>query len=1063
VTQIAQPCNEPLPGYVAIECIGTGGYGEVWKVRAPGGVEKAVKTLHGYHNEELTSRELKALERIKDVRHPFILSLDRFEIHEGRLVVVMELADMSLEQCFQLHRVEQRDGIPRDELISYMRDAAEALDYMQQHHYLQHLDIKPENLLLLGKHIKVADFGLVKEVAGHTLNSMVGGMTPTYAAPEIFDNRPSPHTDQYSLAIVFQEMLTGVLPFPGRTAAQLVAQHTQGKPRVSALPEQDRSIVLKALAKNSTQRYPSCSEFIDALAGGPTFSHRVWVAPSTSKYEGVADDETQDVSSYQTEPIPSPASSPQRSVTEILPAKGAPEAGVQAPPNSLPPHHAQDQKRQVQTRRDQPKQPLKPSPGLEQKESHSDSSDFSRSDFLERKIFATTKIEKRIAPEPLTNPPMLQPTLVIGLGGIGGHVLQQLQKHLLQRSKDVPWPELMPMLALDSDLDDLKCLRKKVVDTSVGPLVNTLLLPLRMPHQYKTRTPDLLRWMSRRWLYNIPRSLKTRGYRPLGRLSLVDNTRPFLKTLNVHLHHLANSEQVKAVAKTHGLTCNVNSPRVVIVASTSGGTGSGIAVDVAHAVRKVASGCGAEDIEVVGMLVDCSREGVEANELTTANTYAFLTEYETASQKGNCSLESLSEENSVFECESPPFDYTYFTSQADSDSGHSVDDWIAQTAEYLTVDLLSTAGSLLDLCRSTPQGEPNRKPATSPLRNFSLAPLCDSLNELLHVAREQLCLQAVQCWQADLPAPNGKIRQCNHSPKYGQFLKRNSCNLAFRKKQSYWNQLLTQLDQKILDTFCAEEAGTFMFVLAEFLQERLLQTKLNLTVEGQPSLPASYQKTITAANEQFVYTLHHTREISAINPAAIANDDLHDQTVEPGQQSLSSNSEILEMASQVSQKACISYLQSQDFAEEEDPPNLWAILQQTASDSLEQLIAAGDPSNLIAQLADALPDIAKVAQGLNVSPSQCGHERHLIVVIPQKWPNDSLETAARQALPDAAIIRACITRPLILYEASNLSLAQVADRLTEYRPDAIEAARRLVTRNDIEWTPLPSVECSDAN
>jgi serine/threonine protein kinase len=54
---------------------------------------------------------------------------------------------------------------------------------------------------------------------------MMGGLTPVYAPPEVFEGRPSRKSDQYSLAIVFQEMLTGSLPFPGRTAAQLAAQH----------------------------------------------------------------------------------------------------------------------------------------------------------------------------------------------------------------------------------------------------------------------------------------------------------------------------------------------------------------------------------------------------------------------------------------------------------------------------------------------------------------------------------------------------------------------------------------------------------------------------------------------------------------------------------------------------------------------------------------------------------------------------------------------------------------------------------------------------------------------
>ena len=59
-------------------------------------------------------------------------------------------------------------------------------------------------------------------------------MTPTYAAPEMFDDEPSAHSDQYSLAIVYQEMLVGTLPFPGRTAAQLAKQHTQAEPQLAS-------------------------------------------------------------------------------------------------------------------------------------------------------------------------------------------------------------------------------------------------------------------------------------------------------------------------------------------------------------------------------------------------------------------------------------------------------------------------------------------------------------------------------------------------------------------------------------------------------------------------------------------------------------------------------------------------------------------------------------------------------------------------------------------------------------------------------------------------------------
>jgi serine/threonine protein kinase len=1058
VTQTAQPRIEPLPGYVAIERIGSGGYGEVWKANAPGGVEKAVKTLHGYHNEELAARELKALERIKDVRHPFLLSLDRFEIHTGRLVVVMELADMSLEQCFQLHRAEQRDGIPREELISYLRDAAEALDYMQQNHDLQHLDIKPENLLLLGKHVKVADFGLVKEVAGHTLNSMVGGMTPTYAAPEIFDNRPSTRTDQYSLAIVYQEMLTGVLPFPGRTAAQLVAQHTQGKPRVAALSDQDRPIVLKALAKDPSQRYASCSEFIDALAGDRGGSNHHWAAASTRTTDkDLSNEETQDVSSYQTEPIPRPASPVQRNATEAMPADHPSENDSPASPSSSHQHAEQDHETPDRSRRDNPNQPAKPSPGLELKDRCSGKANPSGNDPPTHQIVVSTQVEELPAPELPTNPCILQPALVIGLGGIGGNVLQQLQKHCLQRGKDIPWPKLVPMLALDLDQDDLKDLRKKVVNTSAGPLVDTLLMPLRRPQQYKTCSPDLLHWLSRRWLYNIPRSLKTRGYRPLGRLSLVDNTKLVLKTLNLYMKRLADSQQVEEIAAAHELTCRDKPLRVVLVASTSGGTGSGIAVDLAHAVRKVASACGVADIEVVGMFVDCSREGTDANDLTAANSYAFLTEYETACQLGNRNLEDLPEEMTVFEGESSPFDHMYYSSLGDSEAGHSVESWIEQTAQYLAVDLFSSAGPLLNVCRRTQGKSTCNEHETSQLRCFSLAPLSKSLDENLQTASAHLCQQVARYWLADPIASNNRQIQGQRQGKFGRFSKRRKVKKILRKKTFQRNIQLQHLDREILETFSAAPIGNFMILLADLLEGRLLETELCLTPEGEPILPACFRSTIRSAHEQFSDTLHRLEELSADDSPNMVGENRHEEEIRLRQDPMFGDEEMLDLASRVGQEVCRCYLQTLESVGEEELPKLLAILQQTATKSLKQLVATGDPSNLIARLADAVPDLGMVTRRLDASPPQCGHGRHLVVVIPQHWPNDSLDMEARRALPDAAILRAHVTRPLVLYEAANLSLAQAATRLTESRPDAIEAAKRLYTRNDIQWTSLPHV------
>src|SRR5437764_5083602 len=141
---------EPIPGYRLIAPLGSGGFGEVWKCEAPGGLFKAIKFVRGNDSNLVeghcpSNEELRAIQRIKDVRHPFLLSMERVERCGDDLVIVMELADKSLFDLL----LEHPSGLPRAEVLGYLREAAEVLDLMNFEYGLQHLDIKPRNLFLV--------------------------------------------------------------------------------------------------------------------------------------------------------------------------------------------------------------------------------------------------------------------------------------------------------------------------------------------------------------------------------------------------------------------------------------------------------------------------------------------------------------------------------------------------------------------------------------------------------------------------------------------------------------------------------------------------------------------------------------------------------------------------------------------------------------------------------------------------------------------------------------------------------------------------------------------------
>jgi len=235
------------------ERIGHGGFGEVYRASV-NGVPCAIKISLDPIDASTgwAAKELEALDTVKSIgAHPHVVTLfDIWQI-EGRLITRWELGQQSLAARLEECRRQGLSGIPREDVVRYMQEAAEGIDFLNGQG-VYHRDIKPENLLLFQDHVKLADLGLAKFVGASTgVHTRCG--TPGYMPPELEQDRLSSTSDLYSLAATYVRLRTGHGPF-GTTPREVQRRQDAGEPLLAGLEAHEAELVGQALEPRPEDR-----------------------------------------------------------------------------------------------------------------------------------------------------------------------------------------------------------------------------------------------------------------------------------------------------------------------------------------------------------------------------------------------------------------------------------------------------------------------------------------------------------------------------------------------------------------------------------------------------------------------------------------------------------------------------------------------------------------------------------------------------------------------------------------------------------------------------------------
>jgi serine/threonine-protein kinase len=332
--------GQRIGDYEVVEVLGSGGMGEVYKVRNVLSERlEAMKVLlpNLASSPELEERFLREIKLQASLDHPNIAKLHTAFRDSNQLLMVMEFVEGQ-----PIDKLLTAGPLVTGDALDYAGQVLAALAYAHGRG-VTHRDIKPANLMRTPSGtIKLLDFGIAHmqkdpklTQTGTTLGSLY------YIAPELIQGaEPDARCDIYSLGVVLYEMVTGRKPFQGDSQYSIMAAHMAGSPVAPSdaapwMPSPLNDVILKAMAKDPAERFQSAAECKSALGSASVAASRAepaatQVMPATT----TALPSRPPLASTETQPAPtvSTATAQPASVEPAIPAAGITSQPAQAAP-----------------------------------------------------------------------------------------------------------------------------------------------------------------------------------------------------------------------------------------------------------------------------------------------------------------------------------------------------------------------------------------------------------------------------------------------------------------------------------------------------------------------------------------------------------------------------------------------------------------------------------------------------------------------------------------------------------------------------------------------------------